>query len=420
MSNEKNIYKLPCNNISFLKTKDEVIANVMAGDSVFVCDALPYAFSCTLTSIEVRSITEPETEKNVRGPHEGFVEYQATNISILRRKIKNNRLKFKAAILGAQTSQQVLLAYIEGVADMELVDSLYKKISDIKIDGLQAIGYIEQSIASHPNSLFPQFLPTERTDRAMAALLEGRIVIMQEGTPVVLIAPVNFFSFFQALDDYSTLWLHGTFLRMLRITALLVSVFLPSLYIAITSFHYYAVPLNLLVPLAESRAKVPFPPFIEVLILEIVVELVREAAVRLPSYVGTAIGVVAGLIIGEAAVQAGIVSDLLIVIVAATAVASYVIPSYDMSLAIRIIRFLLILAASLFGIIGIVVGTALTVAHLLTLESLGQPYLQPFVPLTTRDLKDTILRLPIQALGRRERMTGTKNKIRGGSNDKKK
>jgi spore germination protein len=224
-------------------------------------------------------------------------------------------------------------------------------------------------------------------------------------------------SFFQALDDYSTLWIHGSYLRMLRFLAVVVAILLPALYIAVTTFHYHAVPLNLLVPLAESRARVPFPPIVEVLILEATVEMLREASVRLPTYIGTAISVVAGLIIGEAAVQAGIVSDLLIVIVAATAIASYVIPSYDMSMAIRILRFCFIITSAIFGIIGIVMCTALTIAHLLTIESLGQPYFQPIASFTKEDLKDTFLRMPIKNMLKRERTTRANNKIRGRKND---
>jgi hypothetical protein len=420
LSSEINLHNLPCNATTLLYEPEAVVNSIMSGNSVFVCAALPHAVACTLKDIEKRSIEEPVIEKNVRGPHEGFVEHLGTNLSILRRKIKNNRLKFKTVTLGVQTKQEVVVAYIEGIADMDIVNSLFDKISKIEIDGLAAIGYVEQSLTSHPNSLFPQYLATERADKAMAALLEGRTVVLQDGTPVVLIAPVNFMSFFQALDDYSMLWIHGSFLRVLRITAFLIALLLPSLYIAITSFHYYAVPLTLLVPLAESRAKVPFPPIVEVLILEITVEMVREAAIRLPTYIGTAISVVAGLIIGEAAVQAGIVSDLLIVIVAATAVASYVIPSYDMATATRVLRFSLILASAVFGVIGIVMVTALTVAHLLTMESLGQPYFQPFSPFNASDMKDTFLRLPIGSMKKRESMTRTKNKTRGKSNVRKK
>jgi hypothetical protein len=253
----------------------------------------------------------------------------------------------------------------------------------------------------------------------MAALLEGRIAILQDGTPEVLIAPVNFVSFFQAMDDYSNLWTHGSFLRFFRFVALIITIMLPALYIAVTTFHYYAVPLNLLVPLAESRAKVPFSPIVEVLILEATVEMVREAAIRLPTYIGTAISVVAGLIIGEAAVQARIVSDLSIIIVAATAIASYVIPSFDMSMAVRILRFLFIIASSIFGIIGIVVCTALTIGHIIGMDSLGQPYFQPFSPFNTADHKDSLFRLPLKTMTKRPFITRSKNKTRGDKDERK-
>ena len=419
LSDELIVHNIPCGEITFLYDSDAVLESIFAGKSVFICEDVPFALACMLLDIEKRSIEEPVTEKNVRGPHEGFVEPISINLSILRRKIKNNKLKFKTVTLGVQTKQKIVLAYIDGIANLDIVNGLFDKLSKINTDGLSSSGYIEQSIAAHPNSVFPQFLATERPDKAMSALLEGRMVILEEGSPRVLIAPVNFIAFFQAMDDYSMMWLHGSFSRLIRIIALVIALILPSMYIAIISFHYYAVPLTLLVPLAESRAKVPFPPIIEALILEFTVEMVREAAIRLPTYIGTAISVVAGLIIGQAAVEAGIVSNLLIIIVSSTAIASYVLPSQDMALAIRILRFVYMIAASIFGIIGIVVTVALTIGHLMTIESLGQPYFQPFSPLDKSGLNDSFLRLPFKFLKKRPYMTRTKNKIRGGSDEGK-
>jgi spore germination protein len=417
LCNEININNLACGEMSILYDSAAVVESIMAGNSVFICDSIPFAVACMLVDIEKRSIEEPVTEKNIRGPHEGFVEPLYVNLSILRRKLKNNRLKFKTVTSGQQTNQRIVIAYIEGIANTDMLNGLVEKISKIDMDGLSNTGYIEQSIAAYPNSVFPQFLSTERPDKVMAALLEGRIVVLEDGTPRVLIAPVNFMAFFQALDDYSTLWIHGSFSRLIRVSAFLIAILLPSVYIAVISFHYYAVPLDLLVPLAESRAKVPFPPIVEALILEFTVEMVREAAIRLPTYIGTAISVVAGLIIGQAAVEAGIVSNLLIIIVAATAVASYVIPSQDMALAVRILRFVYMVAASIFGIIGIVVATALTIAHLIDIESLGQPYFQPFSPLDKEGFKDSVLRLPLKMMRKRPNMTRSKNKVRGGNNE---
>lgn len=417
LSKEVNIHNLPCAEISLLYDTNSVIDRLFAGECILLCQKLPFAVSCMLIDIKERSIEEPVTEKNVRGPHDGFVESIKTNLSLLRGKIKNSKLKFKTVKLGDQTNQTVAIAYIDGIANMELVNGLFDKVSKIKLDGLTSIGSIEQSISSNKNSLFSQFLSTERPDKAVAGLLEGRIVILQEGTPRVLIAPVSFISFFQALDDYSSAWLQGSFFRMVRFLALILTLFLPAMYIAVISFHYYAVPLSLLVPLAESRVRVPFPPIVEAMILELTVEMIREAAVRLPTYIGTAISVVAGLIIGQAAVEAGIVSNLLIIIVSTTAIASYVLPSQDMSTAIRILRFIYMIMASIFGIIGIVVAFALTIGHLLKLESLGQPYFQPFSPLDKKGLKDSVLRFPLSMMKKRPFMTRTANKFRGGNND---
>lgn len=417
LSNEVNIYNLPCSEISLLYDTNTVLERLFTGECVLLCQKLPFAVSCMLVDTKERSIEEPVTEKNVRGPHDGFVESLRTNLSLLRGKIKNSKLKFKTVKVGAQTNQTVVIAYIEGVANIELVNGVFDKVSKINLDGLTSIGALEQSIASNKNSLFPEFLSTERPDKAMAGLLEGRIVILLAGTPRVLIAPVSFISFFQALDDYSADWMQGSFFRMVRFLGLIIALFLPAMYIAVISFHYYAVPLSLLVSLAESRVRVPFPPIVEAMILELTVEMIREAAVRLPTYIGTAISVVAGLIIGQAAVEAGIVSNLLIIIVSTTAIASYVLPSQDMAMAIRILRFIYMVMASIFGIIGIVIAFALTIGHLLKLESLGQPYFQPYSPLDKSGLKDSFVRFPLRMMKRRPIITRTLNKFRGGSND---
>lgn len=413
LSDVKAVKNLPNGSIKLVYGTNEAVKEIFSGSIVFVFPLIPYAISCKIDKVQKRDLTEPSTEKNIRGPHEGFLEVLEANIGILRRKIRNDALKFKTVTLGSITNQTVAIAYIDGIANQDLVEGLFKKISAIKLDGMLAIGYIEQSIITHPHSLFPQFLNTERPDRAVAALLEGRIVILIDGTPVVLIAPVTFISFFHTLDDYSNPWILGSFLRAVRILGgIFIAVFMPALYIAITSFHYYAIPLELLLNLAKSRVEVPLPPIFEILILEITVELIREAAIRLPTYIGTAVSVFAGLIIGQAAVEAGIVSNLVIVIVAATATASYVVPSTDMALSIRIIRFIFMLAASVFGIIGIVVCTVFILAHLIVLDSLGQPYLTPFSPFTPRDLKDSIVRLPLKAQNRRPVETRAGKKVR--------
>jgi len=417
LANEKNVINISGTKVSVITDFETAIANLFSGETLFICNGLDFALSCLLLKFEKRSIDEPQTEKNIRGPHEGFIEALTTNMAILRRRIKNKNLKFKSVKLGTTTTQTVAIAYIDGIVNQQLLETLYNRIKAVNFDGILANGYIEQVITDFPNSPFPQYQATERPEKVTSALLEGKLAVILEGTPVVIIAPVSFFSFFQALDDYSSQWINASFLRLLRISSLFVALFLPSLYIAITSFHYYAVPLNLLATLAESRARVPFPPIIEVLILEATVEMVREASIRLPTYIGTSISVVAGLIIGQAAVEAGVVSNLLIVIVASTAIASYVIPTYDMALAIRILRFVFLIASGIFGIIGIIVCISFFLAHVVTIESLGQPYYQPVMPFKPSDLKDTFVRAPFKFIKKRPSIAKPFDKTRGKNND---
>ncbi|WP_411680506.1 spore germination protein [Clostridium thailandense] len=414
--NQKNIENIPASNIYFVYDLNEILQNIVSGITVFILDGMDYAVCCESRKFEKRSVDEPETEKNVKGPHEGFIEDLKVNMSILRKRIRNNNLKFKTLKLGTTTHQNAVIAYIEDIANPKLIDNLYNKMNAIDYDGLLATGYIQQLITDFKKSPFPQYQATERPDRAIAALMEGRLVILLDITPVALIVPVNFFAFFTAFDDYSINWLFGSFLGLLRFFALIIAIFLPGLYIAITTFHYYMIPLNLLVPLAESRSRVFLPPILEALVMEITIEFLREAAIRLPTYVGSSIGIVGGIVIGQAAVQAGIVSDLLIIIVSVTAIASFVQPTYDMSLAIRFIRFIIMIFSSIFGIVGIVICGAMIIAHLVVLESLGQPYFQPIIPLKMKDLKDTIIRAPLNLLKKRPEIAKPLDKRRGKNN----
>jgi spore germination protein len=311
----------------------------------------------------------------------------------------------------------VSIAYIEGIANTEILNNLYTKVNAIKTDGLLSIGHIEQLISDTKYSPFPLYIATERPDKAVAALLEGRFVVFLDGTPVVLIAPVSFFSFFQAPDDYASNWMIGTMLRLFRIMGLILALILPALYISVTSFHYYLVPLNILVQLGQSRAQVAFPPIVEALLMEFTIEMLREASVRLPTYIGSTIGVVGGIIIGQAAVNAGIVSNLFIIIVGATTIASYAIPNYEFGLCIVLIRFGILLMSSFFGIIGVLVSIIFMIIHLLALESLGQPYLSPISPFKLSDQKDMIIRLPFQFMKKRPHIAQPINDKRGDKNE---
>jgi spore germination protein len=407
------IEELPLFNISSETSLTTLVKSLLSGDIIFLAEGCSFGISCSIKKVEKRAIVEPEVEKNVRGSHEGFIEVMSTNVAILRRRIKNTNLKFKKIKLGTTTNQTVMIAYINGIADPELLDELYKRISAIDFDGLMGIGYIEQFICDSKNSIFPQLQTTERPDKVIAALLEGRFAIMLEGTPVALIAPVSFFSLFQAVDDYTTNWIFGSFIRLIRFIGAAVAVFTPGLYIAITQFHYYMVPLNLLIPLAESRSRVPFPPVVEALIMEITIEMIREASIRLPTFIGSTIGVIGGIVIGQAAVEAGIVSSLLLIVVSVTGIASYVVPNYDVGYSIRIVRFGIVLAASIFGVIGVIISLMIIAMHLVSLESLGKPYFQPVQPFKPGSIKDSFIRAPLKYLSQRADMPHPIDKKRG-------
>lgn len=411
--------KLPIANIVFVDKLELVIDEVLNGNTLILVDGMDYAISCSIKQFEKRAIREPEIEKVIKGSHEGFVENLDTNISILRRKVKSSSLKIRMYTVGNRSKQKVAILYLEGIADMDLVEKMGKRIKNIEFDYLVGAGYIEQLTSDSPLSPFPQYQTTERPDRAIGNMMEGRVLILLDGTPVALAVPVNFFQLFQAVDDYTVHWLFGSFLRLLRIIAIFIAVFFPALYIAVLTFHYQAVPLNLLIPLAESRSRVPFPPILEALLMEVTFELIRESSIRLPQSLGPTIGIVGGLVIGQTAIQAGIVSNIMVIVVAVTAIATFVVPTYDMGLLLRLSRFGAMILASFFGIVGVTVYGMFILAHMLTLESLGQPYFQPIIPWKFSDIKDTIIRAPLNLLRKRPDIAHPVDKSRTRKNNGK-
>ncbi len=392
---------------------DQLILHALQGNVVLIMEDLDYIVLANLSKTEKRSIEEPPVEKNIKGPHEGFVESIDTNLGILRSKIKGEALRYKTITLGTLSRQMIAIAYMQGIADEGILQDLKDKIERINIDAIQDTGYIQQMIADFPASPFPQHEATERPDKVISGLLEGRFAIMVDGTPITLVVPATYVSFFQAMDDFSGHWIFGTLSVLLRESAMLISVFLSSLYIAVLTYHYYVIPIDLLIPLAESRHLVPFPPVVEVLMMEFAVELIREAAIRLPSYIATSIGVVGGIVLGQAAVQAGIVSEILVIVIAVTAIASYTTPNHDMANAMRVVKLFTIFITAFFGMVGWIVSVALFLAHLLSLESLGQPYLQPIIPLKIKDIKDSFIRLPLKTMGKRPDFAAPLDRRRG-------
>ncbi len=411
--------RLPIAKTTVVGNIQQVVDEVFEWNTVVLIDGLDFAVSCALKQFEKRSIEEPNIEKVIKGSHEGFVESLSINISILRRKVKSPQLKFKMFKVGKRTKQDVAVVYIADLANSELVERVEERIRGIEYDALTGSGYIEQLTEDNPYCMFPQYHMTERPDRMVANLMEGRVGILLDGTPVSLSAPVNFFQFFQAVDDYNSSWTFGSFLRILRFSAIVIAVFFPALYISVLSYHYESIPLTLLVPLLESRSRVPFPPIIEALIMELTFELLREASIRLPQSLGPTIGIVGGLVIGQTAIEAGIVSNIMVIVVAVTAISTFVVPTYDIGLLLRITRFGAMIFSAVFGIVGLVVFACFGFAYMVSIESLGQPYMQPVAPFKPKDWKDTFIRLPFKLMGKRPEIALPRDKTRGRGNNRR-
>jgi spore germination protein KA len=314
--------------------------------------------------------------------------------------------------IGTYTRTNVSIAYIDGLADKTLIEEITTRLERIKIDGILESEYIEEMIEDNPYSPFPQIMTTERPDVACSCLLEGRAVILVEGTPFTLIAPISFFSLIQSQEDYAQRFMAGTFIRWLRFFFMGLSLLLPSLYVAILTFHHEAVPTALLLSSAASREAVPFPAIVEALAMEITFEALREAGVRLPKQVGSAVSIVGALVIGQASVQAGLVSAPMVIVVAITGIASFMMPRYIAGIAFRMLRFPMMLLAGTLGLLGIMMGIIAIVIHLCSLRSFGVPYLTPLAPLKGQELKDVLWRAPWWKMDTRPRLTGDSNVYR--------
>ncbi|WP_404405779.1 spore germination protein [Jeotgalibacillus malaysiensis] len=361
-----------------------------------------------------RTIEEPKNEKVISGPHYGMNESLSTNIYLLRQRLKTPHLVVRYYQIGRESNTKSALIYVENAANQMIVEEFIRRIESIDIDVAHSVGFLEEILEDHCFSPFPQFLATERPDRVTDNLAEGRIAFMMDGSPNALIGPASFFSFYQSPDDYNGRFIIGTFYRLLRLVSFIVALLLPAFYIAIVSYHFEVIPEALTLPAKRAIEDIPYPPLVEAFIMEITIELIREATVRLPFPIGQTIGVVGGLVIGDAVVNAGFVSNIMIIVVALTAISSFVVPSVEMNATVRILRFPFMIMATLFGFYGIAVGLSILLIHLIRLESLGVPYLTPIAPFHKSGLRDSLLRMPSWLQSTRPAGTLTLNKVRQG------
>lgn len=368
-----------------------VVQQLLRGSTVVLVDGLGRAVIVSTGAPPERAVAEPESEALVRGPRDGFNESLTTSVALIRRRVKAADLRVEELTVGELSPTLVNLCYLKSRVDPDVLQDVRARIRALRVDSLLDTGELAEYISDQRYPLFPTILLTERPDRTAAGIMEGKVAVLVDGSPVALLAPNSFWDFLMSPDDYYQNPFLITFLRWVRLVAFLVAMLAPALYIAGTTFHQEMIPTTLALRIAAGREGTAFPAVVEALILEVQFELLREAGLRIPRKIGTAVSIVGVLVIGQALVAAGVVSPIMITVVGATAVASFAVPIFAAATPTRLLRFPLMVLAGTFGIYGIVLGTFLIVAHVTALKSFGRPYLLPVAPLRWRDLLDSPL-----------------------------
>lgn len=384
-------------------TIEEVINAVLSGDTAIFIDGYKEIIIVSTKGWATRGISEPETEALMRGPRDGFTETIKVNMALIRRRVRDTELKVKMMQVGRRSKTDIAIMYIDDIADKRIVQEVNDRISKIDIDAVLESSYIESYIEESTYSLFPQVENTERPDTVAASLLEGRVAILVDNTPFVLIVPVNMNALFQSAEDYYERWYQPLLVRPLRYLAALVAIFAPALYIATTSFHPGILPTRLALYIAATRSTAPFPAFLEAFLMIVTMEFLREAGSRITGPLGSSIGIVGGLVIGQAAVDAGIVSPFMVIITAITIMSIFMMPHISLAIPIRILIFTMMILASILGFYGIMLGFIVVLIHLCKLSSFGVPFISPFGILGkySLDLEDSIVKSPRKNITRR-------------------
>ncbi|WP_317964591.1 spore germination protein [Paenibacillus sp. CCS19] len=372
--------QVPMSSIQNVCTIDQAILAILNGQALLLLEEQSIGRAYSLPKSTSRAVEEPTAESTVRGPREGFTENLSINLSLLRKRMKTPSLKLIPTTKGQYTNTEIVLAYVEGIIDPSLIKEVQSRLRKLQVNGVMESYYIEKGLADEQYSPFPQMIATERPDVVAANLLEGRFALIIDGTPFSLIAPVSIFSMLQSPEDYYENKYMSLFVRWLRYLFAVISIMLPSAYVAITTYHQEMIPTVLLLSIARAREEIPFPALVEAMIMEIAFEALREAGVRLPKQVGAAVSIVGALIIGQAATSAGIVSAPMVIIVALTGIASFMIPRYAAGIVSRLLRFPIMILAGTLGLVGMMLGVIVIVIHLSSLRSFGMPYLSPAAP----------------------------------------
>jgi spore germination protein KA len=392
---------------------DDVIDDILNGAVALIFDNEKKAITFDIKDFEKRSITEPTTENALKGAKDSFIEVLRTNTSLVRRKIRTPHLRIKEIIVGRQTKTPIAVVYIENLANEKIISEVFKRLQEIDIDGVITAGNIEEYIIDNRRTMVPQVLNTERSDKFCHNILDGRVGIIIDGLPVTYIVPATLSMFYQAPEDYAQNYIISSFLRLLRYAGSIVTLFLPAFYVAITTFHQEMIPTVLAVSIIKSKAEVPFPTVTSVLMMLIAFEILLEAGLRLPRAIGQAVSIIGALVVGQAAVQAKLISPVVVIVVAVTGICGFVMPTQDMSNALRIYRLMFVVSTAMAGLYGLSLGFVILIYHLNTIETFGVPYFTPFVANEGQDLiKDTLIRVPLFLMKKRPSSLKTTNKKR--------
>ncbi|MBO9600500.1 MAG: spore germination protein [Cohnella sp.] len=379
--------------IKRLTEGEGILLAILSGDAILLINGGRDALSIAIPGYEDRGISEAKNQSVSRGPQEAFTETLQKNVTLIRRRIKDSRIRVVRMVKGSVTRTDVCIVYLEGTTDSALVRELHKRMDRFDLDGLFDPHYFEEYF-QNTFTLYPISYNSERPDTVSAMILEGRIAIIVDGSPYVVVVPAVLTDFIQSAEDYYQPAYFGILIRSLRLFAFLIASFAPAAYIAVTTFHQDLLPIQLLLSLAAQREGIPFPAFIEALIMEITFEILREAGLRMPRAIGQAVSIVGTIVIGQAAVQAGIVSAAMVIIVSITAIASFALPAYSFSLVVRVQRFGFMMLAATMGLFGMFFGMLMLILLLCSIESFGVSYLRPFIPFLAKEQTDAVLRRP--------------------------
>lgn len=378
-----------------------MVHSLFDGMLVLIFDGIQQAVIIDIHGGQLRAIQEPPAERAIRGPREGFIENLDINIAMIRRHLRTPRLVIKKTTVGKRTRTPVGLVYIDDIVDRNVLAKVNELLDSIDTDGVLNAGAISQMIDTNPFSPFPSTWTSERPDKCIAQLLEGRVALLIDGTPTAVFFPTLFVEFFQGVEEYQERTYVGSYLRLLLYIAFFIAISFPALYVALSSFTPELLPVNLLVSLAQARKEVPFPVLVEILVQEFIIQTVIESGLRLPGPVGQTAGVVAGVILGQAAISAKLATPAVIIIIAITTISTYSLPAGPLVQATRILRLPLIILTAIFGLYGFSLGWLLMLAHLCSLETFGVPYFSPFAPMRFADLKDSLVRVWLWKMNKR-------------------